>query len=136
MRGNEKMFLLYINIESKCLNINIYSVSITKRVAKILSKFPWIPRFRFEVQGQNKNTELVENFLQHVYRKLYFPNSYQMSLKAALVHMSSSQFGQDLLLFWKNKLQKILLLFFISKKCENDFLMDISIDSKCLNIGI
>ena len=23
MKGNEKMFLLYINIDSKCLNINI-----------------------------------------------------------------------------------------------------------------
>ena len=90
MKENEKMFLLYINIDSKCLNINIYSVSITERVAKILSKFPWIPRFRFEVLGQNKNTELMENFLQHVYCKLHFPISYQMSSKAALVHMFSS----------------------------------------------
>ena len=49
MKENEKMFLLYINIDSKCLNINIYLVSITETVAKILSNFPWIPRFRFEV---------------------------------------------------------------------------------------
>ena len=49
MKENEKLFLLYINIDSKSLNINIYSVSITERVAKILPNFPRIPRFRFEV---------------------------------------------------------------------------------------
>ena len=39
--------LLYINIDSKCQNINIKSVSITGRAAKVLQKFPRIPRFRF-----------------------------------------------------------------------------------------
>ena len=32
MKDNEKMFLLYINIDSKCLKINISSVSIAGRV--------------------------------------------------------------------------------------------------------
>ena len=43
MKENEKMFLLYINIDAKCLNIDIWSVSIRGRVAKILQNFPRIP---------------------------------------------------------------------------------------------
>ena len=36
MKENEKIFLLYLNIDFKCLNINIQSVSVTGRVKKIL----------------------------------------------------------------------------------------------------
>ena len=47
MKENDKMFLLYINIGSKCLNINIYSINIIGRVGKILKNFLRILRFRF-----------------------------------------------------------------------------------------
>ena len=82
----------------------------------------------------------MENFLQHVYRKLHFPKSKKRSYKAASGHMPASYFHYDLVLFLK---KKPLLLFFISKKqklnekkCEKDFLLHINIDSKCLNIVI
>ena len=36
MKDNEKMFLLYINIDFKSLKINILSVSIAGRAGKVL----------------------------------------------------------------------------------------------------
>ena len=44
----------------------------------------------FGIASKTKNAELAENFLQHVYRKLHFPNSKQRSSKAALAHMPAS----------------------------------------------
>ena len=60
---------------------------------KFYRSFRGFRLFVFRYRIKNENAELAENYLQHVYRKLHFPNSYQMSSKAALVHMSSSQFG-------------------------------------------
>ena len=41
-----------INIVSAFLIINVQSVNITERVGKNFKKFPRIPRFRFQLQGQ------------------------------------------------------------------------------------
>ena len=43
----KKMFLLYFKVDAKCLNIDIWSVSINGRVAKILQNFPRIPSVCF-----------------------------------------------------------------------------------------
>ena len=117
----------------------------------LISKYHWKSKknvislsadstFSFSCRVKNENAELMENFLQHVYRKLHFPKSKKRSYKAASGHMPASYFHYDLVLFLK---KKPLLLFFISKKqksnekkCGKDFLLHINIDSKCLNIGI
>ena len=63
------MFLLYINIDSKCLKINISLVSITGRVGKFYRNFCGFRVFVFGYSVKNENAELAANFLQHVYRK-------------------------------------------------------------------
>ena len=36
MKENQKMFLLYFNVDAKCLNIDIWSVSMSGRVGETL----------------------------------------------------------------------------------------------------
>ena len=65
-KNYEKESLLYINIDSKYLSINIKLGNITGRegsVGKIYGSFRRLRVFVFSYRVNNENAELVENFL-------------------------------------------------------------------------
>ena len=115
-----KEFLLYVNIVSKCLSINIQSVNITEKVGKRFMQFSADSAFSFlGIGSKKKRRNWREVFCNMFYRRLDFPNFKQRQqrfCKAAYLHMPTLQLCQDLFLFEKRKLLFLSITGFFYKK--------------------
>ena len=92
------------------------------------------------IRSKTKTWNWWKVYCNLFYCRLHFPNFKQRSSKAALVHMPSLEFGQDLFFVLKKEATTPIFHFKKAKtkqkKIRKMFLMYSNIDCKCLSINI